>query len=1124
MKPNFSQFARRLRFQMLPLLAGLILAPLMALAADSTVTFTDPISGINPPQVDARNFVNNTTWDIETLHKYQTTDTLNYTNEDTMIGSVGWNFDCSFGSVPLAFGGRYMSGSFLNDFGATIQAVDSSVNNPELGGNSFPLSYLWVSATNIVNSGTLIGDGGGEIRLTGVNVDLSLSTLIIGSFARGGSSFNSADFLAATAVYDEYWGVGVMPFVDSSAIWDGTVAMSPDFYVDAPCQMSGDAQVGFVATFADSISITNLLTGMTNITYTNLDLTIGTTNVPVQIFRQAVFVAISDTNIILANRFFNTGNPANLFRTANVRFTSATSGDKLYLADALASVDYTFPTNRGLLLNLNAVPGSNPLTPCTDPTYRPANYILEGTSGEFFSGSPGVGTPTSDFLYDANGVDFTNVTVLATYAGYSAYVDELASRGQFGTAVTNLPGKIIIDATNLNLSLVTITNEGAEITIHAGNFIDSTGAVVSCQNLSYNLGSAVGNLNVTNLASTNSIPTLFNGAINAFSALWTNGYSMLIPNYDTNGNLATITNNVEVDLHVLLVDATGLSTTEPVAVQDLILHSTNMLVSDSMDVMQTLLFDGQSLTLLGTLDLDLSTNHNLQNWTYLIAPTLLYFTNNGTLSIPQNARFGSDPPIYTTNTTPAIAAATGTLFETDTNGNGNVPPTKGITIGIYTYTFVNTITNAMPNLVKIAATFDGSMSNLIAAINHAAGWGTNYSANTPSNTLVTAGLLASHSFTVTAKAAGSSGNSIVTTSSTGSMYWKNGTNGTTLSGGAGAVTTNVVTVGGPYDAFVNSGSIIVGGSETINSTNYQISGSQIIPSLNIAPGGYSVTTSTGLVENASITSGQNVNFSAASLTLGNSTITAGRQLNFNVTGNLTDMGCSSGNTLACGHGFNLPLKPATGDLPGTSIQSTAASQTIVTTLWAGVDYGATNSGYTNNVAIGRLILDAQGTNSSFRFNGAGVSNAIYVDSLVLLDYASYTNHDANGNMPMIVINPNLVIYYADAINGDGEDVTKKLNHKNGNHFQWVTNYTGCFASSPPSITTNVVGVVQPQLSANIGSGRQFQLTVNGAADQTYILQDSADLTNWVNICTGMPPFTITNTANYPTRFYRAVTN
>ena len=49
------------------------------------------------------------------------------------------------------------------------------------------------------------------------------------------------------------------------------------------------------------------------------------------------------------------------------------------------------------------------------------------------------------------------------------------------------------------------------------------------------------------------------------------------------------------------------------------------------------------------------------------------------------------------------------------------------------------------------------------------------------------------------------------------------------------------------------------------------------------------------------------------------------------------------------------------------------------------------------------------------FRGTGVSNAIYVDELVLLDYASYTNHDLNGNLPALGINPDLVIYYGQAL-------------------------------------------------------------------------------------------------------------
>ena len=102
----------------------------------------------------------------------------------------------------------------------------------------------------------------------------------------------------------------------------------------------------------------------------------------------------------------------------------------------------------------------------------------------------------------------------------------------------------------------------------------------------------------------------------------------------------------------------------------------------------------------------------------------------------------------------------------------------------------------MPNQVKIATTFDGSMSNLIAAINHPAGLGTSYSTNMTANTLVMAGLLIGHSFTVTAKIAGSSGNSIATISSTTNLTW-NGLSSTCLSGGVDVATNIEWTTGGP---------------------------------------------------------------------------------------------------------------------------------------------------------------------------------------------------------------------------------------------------------------------------------------------------------------------------------------
>jgi hypothetical protein len=997
MKLRFSKSAGRLRAKSLPFLAGLLLSPLAVMATDSGYTNTTTIiyapgySGNTVPsiQVDATNFVNLGTWDIDTDPAlYHTANTLNYINEGAMYGWVGWDFAL----YPSTTGQRGMSASFFNDISGIIRASDLPIINPETEVDySYPVSYLWISATNIINKGQLIGDTGGEIRLTGSYVNLARSTVGIGAFVRGSSSIiGGTNFYPATAIYDEYWQQtntfpnSTTPYaLNSATIWDGTNASSPTFYVYAPCGgLNGAMSIGFKPTFSDSMNIPGVIT---NVPYTNSYGLPASTQYPVPIFRQAVFVGISDTNHIhAANVFLDTGNPTNLFETAIVRLKSAS--DTLYLEDALASADSTFLTNRGLLLNIGTPRSDNPLTPCTDPTYRPANYNLEGADSRFANGFPGVGKPAASFLYNANGTALTNMSVQATYAGYSAYIDNLVRR-RYGSTVPTWQGRIIINADGLDLTKTTINNQyGSEITIQANHLISSTGAVVSCRNLSYNLGSTNGNLNVTNLVST-SASTLFYGTnmepIYAFSALWTNGYPVEIQNYSpsnwdetitnitgcpaacvtntvtvthTNWVPAFFTNFAEVDLHVLLVDATSLSTTEPVTNQDLILHSTNML-NGSVNVERTLLFDGQNLTLQGNLTL----SGDLQNWTHANAPNLRYFTNNGVLIIPQDAHFGDDGP-------------------------------------------------------------------------------TNYA------------------------------------------------------------------------AFVNNGAITNGGGEMINSDYFQNSGTLY------ALGGVFVTTSTGLVANASIISGGDVDFTGGALKLTHAIISADNRLNFNLTNALYDASPSAGNSLACGNGFNLLSKPTLGDLLGTTITSVRWDGAEVDHVWAGVDRGATQPGFSNNVAIGTLVLDDYGVPASeplFVFKGAsttpGVTNGLYVNNLDLSSLVDLDNE--------IQVDPNLVIYYINVIGTTAGHLTSV--------------FPGRFVHAAVTAVGYQPSIRSPQLSASISSGQQFQFTVNDAvAGQTYTVEASTNLPadDWVPIFTtnapldGLFQFVIPDVPSYPTRFYRLVTS
>ncbi len=124
------------------------------------------------------------------------------------------------------------------------------------------------------------------------------------------------------------------------------------------------------------------------------------------------------------------------------------------------------------------------------------------------------------------------------------------------------------------------------ITINATNLISSQGAAIDCQNLSYNLGSTTGLINVTNLV--NPTVTRLHGTVEEWSGIWTNfiyviltdNYAPVITGSSTNWVVSPLTNLVEVDAALTVVDGTGLSSTVPTTVHDLVLNSTNMVISD----------------------------------------------------------------------------------------------------------------------------------------------------------------------------------------------------------------------------------------------------------------------------------------------------------------------------------------------------------------------------------------------------------------------------------------------------------------------------------------------------------------------------------------------------------------
>lgn len=225
-----------------------------------------------------------------------------------------------------------------------------------------------------------------------------------------------------------------------------------------------------------------------------------------------------------------------------------------------------------------------------------------------------------------------------------------------------------------------------------------------------------------------------------------------------------------------------------------------------------------------------------------------------------------------------------------------------------------------------------------------------------------------------------------------------------------------------------------------------------------------------------------VSITTGSLLTSNLFLEADRSLTLTATNQLTDTGVTNGSTWyvglsSVGNGIKVPLKPPGGgtaygsSLLGTTINLYAPSNRTVVNVWPGTDYGVSTAGFTNNLAVGRLVLDSIGANSKFTFNGAGTSNAIYVDRLELLGHSDWNSHNGNINIPSLLFNTNLVIYYADAVS-DGADVSVKLNGFNTNHLRWVPAYAGYFSS------TNLVygGITNP---VNIALAQNSSIDSNG---------------------------------------------
>jgi hypothetical protein len=1008
-------------------LLGLIAWP--ALAAnplyENDAVVTDPA-----PIPDATNFVNtgtyNVTFPLGAI--YQTHDTLNYTNTGFMDSVFGFYFD-NFSTATSMNG---PASSFDNE--NTINA----------------LSQIIVWATNIVNPGFMfVQNNAGLMVFSGNSVDLSSAALNLqGGLSAGGVNPEANDF-----------GVGT----DTNGEWNP----------------------GFALTQASATS--SIFTTAGN-PFFNQILTLAQTNM------NSYFQVdpIGTNALIIRAVFIQDDIPAPQI-THNVYFGPSSIGSGLLTVEWLGiytnEIDGQTVTNY-LYLNDEPAPissnGVNRVTVNAN-TGIPNNYTFQGSSVQVPNGIPAAESflPLFPFATLTNNYSYVNAQFIST---------SIATNLLVNTNVSAIGGRIQVYATNeMNLNNIDIQGENYLSLTSTNQFDGNNGAAISAAFTDLNLAvtNGYGNLTVSNLLQ----PTVpvWNGNVQAWSTRWTVVLTNLVGT-----NQVTITNDFRVEL---VEDA--ILPRSPAQVQNLTLSAgTNgVVLSDALSIYGNILINAQSLTLttngLGNGAASEEGELNVQNNDNVFLPTSLpnlhWLTNNGVINLGNLAVLGNNAPVYTTNVIQGTNAA-GILSKL---GGANVQAKSTLTIGTNKYAFVSKITNSVANQIKIGTTFNGTLSNLIAAINATAGSGVVYSTSTFHNTNVTASVLntTNGSFTLKATFPGAAGNLIATTTTATNLSWHGFV---TLTGGVDAVTNITNTVPGIYGALVNHGIISDQGSQ-IYANYFESSGL-----INSGEGSFTLNANTAIFTNAEVLTisgfspflfftanfttnifaqfggfNGNETITADTLVISNSIMAAGGGFIFNVTNLLTDTGVTNNNFLFSDGGsligLNLAKKPVAGDLLGTTIEMmTPAPNKAVKNVWSGVDYGVSVNGYTNNEAIGQLILDIPTANGSLNFSGTGASNGMYVDRLILEDYASYTNGLGTEQIPTLTFNTNLVIYYADAV-ASGEDVSYQLDNSNHGHLRWVPQYMGFFSSSNVVYMNGTVnrvnaGLVQsPYLDSN-GNG------------------------------------------------------
>ena len=578
----------------------------------------------SPPVIDALAFANYGSFSVLSELPFDTMNTLNFTNRGTMVGSYGFNFQ-----HILPSGKRGPARNFVNTSGAEIQAA----NSPRgiIFGSNPPIliernaGFLLIESENVISHGKFQVAASGLLRIEGDNVDLFNAGMEVEPIVGLGSTIFGTNFFPDVGIRDVYWGGITNLIANTSGI---LTPAGTSINVTTPPHLVTNA--GFLLPSLELLQLANPESyAISNV--------ISDTNVVIQ----AIF-ALTGPGIETSARFSpsirtNNLNTSMLEIVANL--TNVVNGDldqfTLYLTDELA-----WNTNHTQRLNLAG-----------GVTFRPAVYdISRVRPAEWFNGQipdPNVAI-VPELLW---GPTYSNTVTTNLYAAYSAEVDNLVSPPLLSledSSVDDFPGRIEINAGNLDLRNARFRGEGI-ITINTDHLISSAGSVVDSQNVSFNLASTNGMLDVRDVGKMTT--DRFGGSLQMFSMVWTNLNTVIEeveiepppppdppdPNApEPEPITVSVTNMFNIFHHILVVDARGLQTSVPVFTYDFTANGTNVVVRDAMQIVRSFQSDAQNLEIAG----DLSFFGEIQNIGSTNLPNLRELTISGSFDVPNLVTFG----------------------------------------------------------------------------------------------------------------------------------------------------------------------------------------------------------------------------------------------------------------------------------------------------------------------------------------------------------------------------------------------------------------------------------------------------------------------------------------------------